>query len=145
MNTTIWVIQGLLALVFAVSGLLKARWSVERLVKSGQTGVEGLPVSLVRFIALSELAGAAGVLRPRATGIFPMLTPLAASGLGVIMVLAAIVHARRGEAKTVLVNTEPSVLPHSLRGPFRRTQRVQRQRAFKTSASLASCVQMTRA
>lgn len=104
MNLTIWAIQGLLALVFAASGTLKASWSVERLVNSGQTGVEGLPVPLVRFIGLSELLGAAGLLLPRATGVATVLTPLAAVGLGIIMVLAAIVHARRRELRNVVVN-----------------------------------------
>jgi hypothetical protein len=41
---------------------------------------------------------------PRATGVAPVLTPLAAVGLGIIMVLAAIVHARRREARNVVVN-----------------------------------------
>lgn len=104
MNLALWIAQGLLALVFSVSALAKGTWSLERLVASGQTGVQGLPLPLVRFIAAAEACGAAGLVLPWATGIAPGLTAAAAVGLGVIMILAAVVHSRLREPKNVATN-----------------------------------------
>jgi uncharacterized membrane protein YphA (DoxX/SURF4 family) len=104
MNLALWIVQCLLAALFAASGVFKGTWDRERLVASGQTGVQGLSTPTIRFIAISELLGAAGLILPRATGIAPWLTGLAAVGLGVIMILAAIVHTRLGEPGNVAKN-----------------------------------------
>lgn len=104
MNIALWIVQGLLALAFVVSSSMKGTWDRERLVRSGQTGVQGLPLPLIRFIALAELCGALGLVLPWATGIAPVLTPIAAGGLGVIMVLAAVVHTRLREPRNVATN-----------------------------------------
>ena len=60
-----------------------------------------LPVGLVRFIAAAELAAGVGLLLPAATRIMPILTPLAAVGLALIMGLAVPFHISRGEANVV--------------------------------------------
>jgi hypothetical protein len=51
----------------------------------------------VRFIGLSEVFGALGLILPAATRIKPVLTGLAALGLTLVMVLAVGVHVVRGE------------------------------------------------
>ncbi|MEV4062012.1 DoxX family protein [Nonomuraea dietziae] len=56
---------------------------------------EDYSAGTVRFIGIAELAGALGLILPAVTGIAPILTPLAATGLAVIMVLAALAHVRR--------------------------------------------------
>jgi hypothetical protein len=104
MNAALWLAQGLLALVFLWSAYCKGTWSRERLVASGQTGVQGLPLPLIRFVATAELFGVVGLVVPWATGIAPVLTPIAALGLGTIMVLAAFIHARLHEPRNVLGN-----------------------------------------
>jgi len=63
-----------------------------------------VPEGLVRFIGAAELAGALGLILPAATRILPVLTPLAASGLLLIMVLAAGFHISRGEISNLPVN-----------------------------------------
>ena len=70
----------------------------------GQTGVEGLPRSLIRFIGISEILGGAGLVLPLLSDVMPVLTPIAAIGLGLIMILAAIMHYRRDEKRTALQN-----------------------------------------
>ena len=104
MNTMLWVAQSLLAALFLFSGVMKSTQSEQKLVASGQTGVEGLPRYLIRFIGISEILGAAGLVLPGLSNIMPVLIPLAAIGLGLIMVLAAIVHYRRDEKRTALLN-----------------------------------------
>ena len=64
MNTTLWILQGLVAFVFMYSGINKTIFSEQKLVASGQTGVEGLPLPLIRFIGISEMLGAAGIIIP---------------------------------------------------------------------------------
>ena len=94
-NVLLWICQIFLAVVFVYSGAMKSTQSEEKLVAMGQTGVENLPQVLIRFIGISEILGVVGIILPRLTGIMPVLTPLAAIGFGIIMILAAIVHFRR--------------------------------------------------
>lgn len=51
-----------------------------------------------------EGLAAIGLILPAATDIAPVLTPLAATGLAVMMVLAAITHARRKEPRSIAIN-----------------------------------------
>ncbi|MBI3934747.1 MAG: DoxX family protein [Acidobacteria bacterium] len=94
MNVALWVAQVLLAITFGSAGYLKATAP-----ESFWPGA--VPATLVRFIGLSELAGALGVLLPAAARIFPWLTPLAAAGLVMIMVLASAFHLSRGETQAL--------------------------------------------
>lgn len=57
-----------------------------------------MPRGLTNFIGVAELLGGLGLLLLAAlTGILPWLTPLAATGLALIMILAAGFHAMREE------------------------------------------------
>jgi uncharacterized membrane protein YphA (DoxX/SURF4 family) len=102
MNVLLWILQGLLAVVFAVSGAAKSTLSRSRLVESGQTGVGVFPLPLVRFTAWCELLGVAGVILPWLTGVATYLTPLAAAGFAVVLVGAVAAHARLREPLNVL-------------------------------------------
>lgn len=62
MNTLLWVGQGFLALTFFNSGLMKSTQPEQKLVAMGQTGVEHLPLLLIRFIGIAELFGVSGLL-----------------------------------------------------------------------------------
>lgn len=104
MNIALWIVQGILAAVFAGSAYCKGTWNRERLVRSGQTGVQGLPLPLIRLIALCELCGALGLVLPVAVGIAPRLTVLAALALSVVMLLAAGVHISLREPRNVVGN-----------------------------------------
>jgi hypothetical protein len=104
MNALLWILQTVLAAVFASSGGLKATQPKPRLLATGQTGVRDYPIGFIRFIAISELLGAIGLIAPRAAGTLPVLTPLAAIGLGIIMIGAARAHARLHEPRNVAIN-----------------------------------------
>lgn len=104
MNVILWVIQGFLALAFFYSGLMKSTRREQTLVAMGMTGVEHLPLPLIRFIGIAELAGAAGLILPLLLNQLPVLTPLSALCLGLIMIPAAVIHYRRGEPQTVGLN-----------------------------------------
>jgi putative oxidoreductase len=98
----LWVVQALLALVFAMSGSMKLALPYAELLKQG-AWAESVPEGLVKFIGVAEVAGALGLIFPAATRIKPILTPLAAAGLFVIMVLASGLHLSLGEKPIVQV------------------------------------------
>lgn len=103
MNVVLWIIAGLLAVMFFFAGLTKATQPVAKLAtKMGW--VEDYSPATVRLIGILEILGALGLILPAALGIVPVLTPLAAAGLAAIMVPAAVVHVRRGESSLVPVN-----------------------------------------
>jgi hypothetical protein len=92
-NLVLWSVQGFLALFFLGGAIPKIlgrgmeRW----------TGFSDLPRTQVVFIGFAEVTGAAGLVLPMATGIMPWLTPLAALGLAVIVLMAAGFHLRANE------------------------------------------------
>ncbi|MGH3662188.1 MAG: DoxX family protein [Micromonosporaceae bacterium] len=102
MNVALWIMQGLLAVIFAASGVSKSTQSKKKLIAMGQTGVAPFPLPVVRFAAYCELLGVVGVIVPWLTGIAPILTPLAAAGFAVIMVAAIASHAYLKEPLAVV-------------------------------------------
>jgi uncharacterized membrane protein YphA (DoxX/SURF4 family) len=103
MNTTILVLQILVALAFLMAGITKALQPIAKLAKA-MPWVNEYPASTVRFIAISEILGGIGVLFPYLTNIAPLLTPLAAGALALVMALAAAHHLRRKEYKEAGMN-----------------------------------------
>ena len=92
-NLVLWSVQGFLALFFLAAG-------VPKLIGRGMdrwTGFSDLSRRQVVFTGFTEVLGAAGLVLPMASGIQPWLTPLAAVGLGVIVLMAAGFHMRAGE------------------------------------------------
>lgn len=102
MNVVLWIVQVLLALLFGFAGVTKTFTPIAELAQQ-MPWVADQP-GLIRFIGISELLGAIGLVLPAATRIKPGLTPLAAAGLAVIMVLAAGFHAMRGEWSSIGTN-----------------------------------------
>lgn len=109
MSVVLWVLQGLLALVFLGAGATKATQPRERL-ETSMSWVEGVSTPLVRLLGTVEVLGAIGLVAPAATGIAPVLTPLAAAGLGVTMIGAIVVHARHKEPQGLAVSAVLLVL-----------------------------------
>jgi uncharacterized membrane protein YphA (DoxX/SURF4 family) len=85
LSATLWTLQALLAVIFLVAGGMKLLTPAD--VMEAQSP---LPLLLVRFIASCELAGALGLLLPGLLRIRPSLTPLAATGLVVLMLGATV-------------------------------------------------------
>lgn len=88
MNVALWVVQVLLAMAFMLAGYPKAFAAFATLAKR-LPWTSTVPRGLVRFIGGAELLGAAGLLLPALARILPWLTPLAAAGLALVMVLAS--------------------------------------------------------
>jgi len=78
MNTLLWILQSIVAATFLYSGIQKSIYSEKKLVAIGQTGVEGLPIALIRFIGVSEILGTIGIILPLLLHILPVLTTVSA-------------------------------------------------------------------
>jgi len=97
-NVTLWVIQGLLAALFLFAGSMKLILPIEAMA-----GPVSLPGWFLRFIGVAEVTGAIGLILPWLTRIQPRLTPVAASGLVIIMSGATVITVIGGPAATAAV------------------------------------------
>ncbi len=86
MNIALWIVQILLALLFLFAGGTKLVLPLEVLTAQGSPNQIPLPGLLIRFIGVCETLGGLGLLLPGLLKIRPMLTPLAAAGLLIIMI-----------------------------------------------------------
>lgn len=109
LHVTLWIAQLLLFAFFLLAGINHGLKPIAEAAKSSPW-ITGVPAGLARFIGFAELAGAIGVVLPAATRVMPWLTPLAALGLALIMLLAVPFHVMRGEASVVAFNLIPALL-----------------------------------
>lgn len=105
MNIALWIVQGLLALVYLAAGELKVVRPREQLVASGRFDwMKDSSDAGVAAVGVVEMLGAVGVVLPWLTGIAPILTPVAAIGLAVVQVGALRVHLVRHERQPLPAN-----------------------------------------
>lgn len=107
MNIVLWVLQGLLAALFLMAGLMKATKSKEEIKESGgerMAWVDEISANNIKLIGILEILAAIGLILPQLTGILPWLTPLAAVGLVLTMIGAMVLHVRRGDGAQALMS-----------------------------------------
>ena len=92
MTVVLWIIQGLLALLFLFAGVAKLVLPMAEMTKG-----TSLPGLFLRFIGVAEVFGAIGLILPGLLRIRRDLTPLAAAGLVIIMVGATVVNLEGGQ------------------------------------------------
>ena len=101
MNIALWIIAGLLAVAVLVSGVMKLVQPKEKLAAFGFGWVEDFSAGSVKAIGILEILAAVGLILPAVFDIAPVLVPLAALGVVLLMVGAIITHLRRHEAKVI--------------------------------------------
>ena len=100
-NIILWSVQIFLALFFIGAAIPKIIGrGLEQWV-----GFSNLPRALVVAIGIAELLGSAGLVLPMATGILPWLTPLAAIGLSINVLMATGFHVRADERLNAIETT----------------------------------------
>ena len=104
-NMLLWIVQGLLAALFLFAGSVKLVLPLEALA-----GPVDLPGWFLRFIGIAEVLGAIGLILPGLLRIRPLLTPLAATGLTIIMIGATVVTAAGGQVAPALFPLAVGVL-----------------------------------
>jgi uncharacterized membrane protein len=102
-DVVLWIAQILLALLLVLFGISHATR------RDQATGLSAwmlaVPKPLLTSIGVLEILGAIALIVPWATGILPWLTPVAAIAVVVLMVFAAVFHARRpGEGPNIVLN-----------------------------------------
>ena len=104
MNVALWIVQGLLAFAFIAAGGMKLfAYEKYKAMSEKKNGPTGPSRGLITFIGIAEIAGSLGIVLPMATNIAPWLSPWAAIGLAIIMLLAIGFHVRRHESVAVPV------------------------------------------
>jgi putative oxidoreductase len=105
-KTGIWILQGLLALVFLWHGWLMVAPPAELVAIMNAQMAPGFRL----FIGTAELLAAAGLILPGLTRILPWLTPLAAAGLMIVTASATTFHTFRGETSSAVTTAVLFVL-----------------------------------
>jgi len=103
MNTVLWIVQILLALLFLFHGWMMLTTTTA--VSQPMMGyVLAIPVPFRRFIGVAEILAGVGLILPALTGILPWLTPLAAVALVIVMIGAVLFHIPRKEYPNIVFN-----------------------------------------
>jgi hypothetical protein len=98
MDTVITVIQVLLTILFAVSGLTKLTQPHAKLAKLPvQAWVNDFKPEIIRLIGVLEECAAVGIIVPLFLHSLTMLAPLAGVGMALLMSGAMVTHLRRAE------------------------------------------------
>ena len=97
---SLWIVQGLLAVIFLLAGGSKFVMTVEAMQAQMKTP---LPGPFLRFIGTCEVLGAIGLILPGLLHVRPGLTPLAAAGLVIIMIGATVVTIMGGDVALALI------------------------------------------
>ena len=92
LSVTLWILQGVLAALFLFSGAMKFIMSVEQMTKG--TSMSG---GFIHFIGVCEILGGIGLVLPALLRIMPVLTPIAASCLVIIMAGATYISLPMGK------------------------------------------------
>jgi hypothetical protein len=101
MNIALWIAQGLLAFAMFAAGTMKVVTPHAKLSEKMKWAATW-PATMVKLLGVAEVLGAIGIVVPWLTGVLPILTPVAACCLLVIM---------GGAVKTHLDLKEPVVPP----------------------------------
>jgi predicted histidine transporter YuiF (NhaC family) len=101
MVIVLWILNGLLAAVFADTGAYKLTRSRDDLREAGMGWVDDFPAALTKAIGAAEVCGAVGMIAPLSTGIARIFAPIAALALVVLLLGAAATHRRRRERATL--------------------------------------------
>ena len=104
MNVVLWIVAGLLAAAFLASGLMKLTQPRKKIIDSGMGWAADVSDGAVKGIGALEVLGALGLILPAVFDVATILVPLAATGLALVMVGAAVTHARRRENQMIVVN-----------------------------------------
>ncbi len=108
MNSLIWTIQILMAVLFILHGL--AMFNPPKAVKESVVNKMGYSLPFLKIIGTLEVLGGLGLILPAWTQVMPFLTPLAALGLTIIMIGAAVSHARQGEGQQTVATSIVTLL-----------------------------------
>jgi uncharacterized membrane protein len=102
MNLALWIVAGLMAVAFAIGGVSKLIIPKEKIAMlPGGKWVEGVSAGFVKATGVLDLLAAAGLILPATLDLAPVLVPVAAVGVVLLMIGAGIVRLRYGSPKAI--------------------------------------------
>ena len=108
MHVTLWILQVVLAVVFAIAGV--THFLPPEGLPESMRGMAEMPAGVPYFIGTVEILAVLGLILPGLTGIQTRLTPLAGAGLILVMVGAIVWHAQREEFPNIVLNVILAVI-----------------------------------
>ena len=104
MTIALWIVQGLLGLIFVITGSFKLFQTKEKIIESGGTWAEDFEPRIIKMIAGVELISGVSVIVPRLLGHGHYLTFMGAVCIAIIMTGSLYTHLRRKEFPHAMVN-----------------------------------------
>lgn len=104
MTIALWIIEGLLGLIFVITGSFKFFQAKEKIIASGGTWAEDFKPGIIKIIAGVELISGLSVIVPRLLGHGHYLTCISAATIALIMTGALYTHIRRKEFPHAIIN-----------------------------------------
>jgi|ERR1700761_8784678 DoxX-like protein len=104
-NVALWVVSAGMGVLFAASGAMKLVIPKKSLALRGSSWVDDFSSGTVIFVGLTEIAGGLAMFLPAVLETSSQLAlTVGTAGLIVVMLGAAVVHARRREPGMIMLN-----------------------------------------
>ncbi len=92
MVTTIWVLKGLMALLFTFTGISKIVLSKTKLLEKGLKGLRDLDENQIKVIGFLEILGVFGLILPTLLDVYPVISIISSLSLALTMIVAGLIH-----------------------------------------------------
>ncbi|MGW6707778.1 DoxX family protein [Streptomyces sp. NPDC054956] len=106
MDLALWIVTGVLAAAYLLGGAFKVITPKEKMAASGASArwTEDFSAGGVKAIGAVEVLAAVGLILPAVLDIAPVMVPVAALGLVLLMLGATVTRIRRHETTYVVVD-----------------------------------------
>jgi hypothetical protein len=104
MAIALWIVEGLLGLIFVITGSFKFFQTKEKIIASGGTWAEDFKPGIIKIIAGVELLSGIVVIVPRLLGHGHYLTFMGGASITLIMTGSIYTHIRRKELQHAIIN-----------------------------------------
>ena len=88
METTIWILKGIIALIFTFTGVNKIILPKSKLLDKGMKGLIDLDEKQIKAAGILEILGVIGLILPSILNLYPVLSAISAICLGLTMIVA---------------------------------------------------------
>jgi len=88
MTTTIWILKAVIALIFTFTGIYKLFLPKAKLLAKGMKGLIDLEEDQIKVVGLLEVLGVGGLILPALLNVYPFISVISATCLGLTMVIA---------------------------------------------------------
>ena len=109
LNILLWLAQIVLCGMFLMAGTMKLITPDNEMMKNMPDATEGF-LKFIRFVGVCEVLGAVGMILPSLLKIKPILTPIAAIGIAITMIVAVGIHISKGETSATITTVALALL-----------------------------------